>query len=109
MATVINPFAVSLNKNHGKNTYHELEEVTGKPVYQRGDYTIWKTAEKFYNTCYKNIIISQTTGAPKDLADALYEGRELEGYVHHRMNRMKNALTDGMVYAKENNIKVINI
>ena len=109
MATVINPFAVSLNKNHGKNAYHELEEVTGKPVYRRGDYTIWKQAKKFYDTCYKNIIISQTTDAPKDLADALYEGRDIEGYERHRLQRMKKTITDGMAYANENNIKVINI
>lgn len=109
MATVINPFAVSLNKNHGKNAYQELQEVTGKPVYRRGDYTIWKQDKKFYNTCYKNIIITQTVGAPKHLADALYEGRDMEGTDHFHLQRMKEAITDGMAYAKENNIEVINI
>lgn len=109
MATVINPFAVRLNKKRGKNAYQELEEVTGKPVYRRGDYTIWKKAKKFYNTCYKNIIITQTTGAPKDLADALYEDRDVEGYARHHLQRMKEAIADGMVYAKKNNIEVINI
>lgn len=109
MATVINPYSVSLNKNHGKNDYQELQEVTGKPVYRRGDYTIWKQDKAFYNTCYKNIIITQTVGAPKHLADALYEGRDMEGSAHFHLQRMKAAITDGMAYAKENNIEVINI
>lgn len=109
MAKVINPFAVSLNKNHGKNAYQEMNEVTGKPVYRRGDYTIWKQEKKFYNTCYKNIIITQTVGAPKDLADALYEGMDMEGSAHFHMQRMRKAITDGIAYAKENNIEVINI
>lgn len=109
MATVINPFAVSLNQRRGREAYQELQEVTGKPVYRRGDYTIWKKAKTFYNTCYKNIIITQTTGAPKDLANALYEGRDMEGSAHFHLQRMKEAITDGMAYAKENNIEVVNI
>lgn len=109
MATVINPFAVRLNKNRGRESYQELQEVTGKPVYRRGDYTVWKKQAKFYNTCWKNIIITQTVGAPKDLCDALYEGRDMEGSAHHHLLRMKAAITDGMAYAKENNIEVINI
>ena len=109
MATVINPFAVSLNKNHGKNAYQEMNEVTGKPVYRRGDYTIWKQEKKFYNTCYKNIIITQTVGAPKELCDALYESRDVKGSAHFHLQRMRKAIMDGMAYAKENNIEVISI
>lgn len=30
-------------------------------------------------------------------------------HVHHHLQRMKRAITDGMAYAKENNIEVINI
>lgn len=109
MATVINPFAVSLNKKRGREAYQELQEVTGKPVYRRGDYTIWKKAKTFYNTCYKNIIITQTTGAPKDLADALYEGRDMEGVRHHHLLRMKEAITNGVAYAKEKGVEIVNI
>ena len=109
MATVINPFAVSLNKNHGKNAYQEMNEVTGKPVYRRGDYTIWKQEKKFYNTCYKNIIITQTVGAPKELCDALYEGRDMEGARHHHLLRMKETITNGIAYAKEKGVEIVNI
>ena len=106
MSRIINPFAVRLNMAHGRKTYNEVENVSGwRLVYRQGDYTIWKKGKTFFNTCWKNIIITQTDLAPKNLIDALCNDMDL----HHHIKRIKRAITDGMAYAKENNIEVINI
>lgn len=110
MARIINPFAVRLNIARGRKTYNEVENVSGwRLVYRQGDYTIWKISKTFFNTCLKNVIITQTVAAPKRLVDALYNGKELEGSAHYHLKRMKEAIMDGMAYAKENNIEVVNI
>lgn len=110
MNTIMNPFAVRLNIARGRKTYNEVENISGcRLVYHQGDYTVWKKGKTFFNTCWKNVIITQTTGVPKILVDALYNGMDLEGSAHYHLQRMKHAIMDGMAYAKENNIEVINI
>lgn len=111
MNKIINPFAVSLNIARGRKTYNEVENVSGwRLVYRQGDYTIWKISKTFFNTCWKNVIITQTVGIPKILVNALCNNTDLEDYApHYHLQRMKQAITDGVAYAKENNIEVINI
>ncbi len=109
MEKIINSFAVRLNIARGRKTYNEIENILGwKLVYRQGDYTIWK-GKTFFNTCWKNVIISQTVGATKNLVNALCNDIDLEGSAHYRLQSMKNAITDGMAYAKENNIEIINL
>lgn len=110
MNTIINPFAVRLNIARGRKTYGEVEDLSGwRFVYRQGDCTIWKKSKTFFNTCWKNIIITQTTGAPKLLVDALYNGKDLGGSAHYHLQRMKEAVNDGVQYAQENKIKLFNL
>lgn len=111
MAQVLNPFGCSLNRNHRTNQYKEIEQVEGRPVYRKGDITIWRQGKKFYNTCWKNIIVTQTTGAPRELADALAAGvaPEQGSTSYHHYKRMCEAVEDGKRYAKELNFTITTI
>lgn len=107
MAQVLNPFAVRLNRGEGHSRYGEIQEVTGKPVYYNGYYSIWKRCPKCYDTCWKNIIITHTVGAPRELVDALVSGTaptDKTSYYHYE--RMREAITDGLRYAKERDFEV---
>ena len=111
MALVLNPFGCSLNRNHRTNYYRELQELTGKPVYRNGDVTIWREQKKCYDTCWKNIIVTQTVGAPRELADALAAGVSPEhgSPSYHHYKRMCEAIEDGKRYAKELNFFITTI
>lgn len=109
MAKILNPFAYRLNgkKQHGE--YKVVYEQTGKKIYRNGDYTIWKTSE-YYETCWKNIVITQTTGAPRELVDALVSGIAPKiGASFYHYNRMREAINDGKRYAKEIGFDITNI
>lgn len=102
MTKILNPFSYRLNGNKEKGDYNVIEETTGNhPVYRNGDYTIWKVAERSYNTCWKNIIITQTVGAPKELVNALATGVPPADSSLFHYNRMREAINDGKQYAKE--------
>ena len=110
MAKILSPFAFRLNKNHKCNDYETIQELTGKQVYRNGDYTIWRVDKRFYNTCWKNIIITQTVGAPKELVDAMATGvppTDSVSLFHYDM--MREALNSGKQYAKETGFDITNI
>ena len=111
MAQILNPFSYRLNGNKAKGDYNIIEETTGNhPVYRNGDYTIWKVDKRFYNTCWKNIIITQTVGAPCELVDALTTGvPPTDSVSFHHYNRMREAINDGKQYAKEIGFDITNI
>lgn len=111
MAQVLNPFGCSLNRNHRTSYYREIQVLTGKPVYRNGDVTIWREQKKFYTTCWKNIIVTQTVGAPRELADALESGIAPEQGTssYHHYKRMREAIEDGMRYAMELNFTITTI
>lgn len=111
MAKVLNPFAYRLKGNKAKGgRYNVIYETIGKhPVYRNGDYSVWK-AVSYYDTCWKNIIITQTTGAPKELVDAMATGvPPTDSVSFHHYNRMREALNDGKQFAKEIDFEIINI
>lgn len=110
MAQILNPFSFRLNRNHDRGDYETIQELTGKLVYRNDDYTIWKVDERFYNTCWKNIIITQTVGAPRELVDAMISGippTDNVSLFHYDM--MREALNDGKRYAKEIGFDITNI
>lgn len=108
---VINPFAVKLNGSTHVHRYNEVEYLRGKCVYRNGDYTIWREQKKCYNTCWKNIIVTQTVGAPRELVDALTAGVAPEQNTpsYHHYHRMLQAIEDGKRYAKELNFTITTI
>lgn len=110
MAKVFNTFAYRLNGNKAKGKYNVIYETIGNhPVYRNGDYSVWKVGNH-HDTCWKNIIISQTTGAPKELVDALVDGVPPtdEASTYH-YNRMREALSHGRHYATEMGFEITNI
>ena len=111
MAKILNPFSYRLNGKKAKGEYKVIDETIGnRPVYRNDDYTIWKVAERFYNTCWKNIIITQTVGAPKELVDAMATGVPPTNSVSlFHYNMMREALNDGKQYAKEIGFEITNI
>lgn len=111
MAQVLNPFGCSLNRNHRTSYYRETQELAGKPVYRNGDITIWREQKKCYDTCWKNIIVTQTVGAPRELADALAAGiaPEQNTSSYHHYQRMLQAIEDGKRYARELNFTITTI
>ncbi len=111
MAKVLNPFGCSLNRNHHTNQYKEIEQVEGRPVYRNGYFTIWKQGKKHYDTCWKNIIITQTVGAPRELVDALVAAdAPKEGERgHYHYHRMIQAIEDGRRYASQLNFNITTI
>ena len=52
--------------------YEPVREISGKPFYRKGDYSIVKICEKDYAVLWKNVIIGEFTGANKELVDLLY-------------------------------------
>ena len=111
MAQILNPFAYRLNGNKAKGgQYNVIYKTTGiHPVYRNGDYTIWKNVSS-YDTCWKNIIITQTTGVPKKLVDAMATGvPPTDSISFHHYNRMHEAIKDGKQYAQEIGFEITNI
>lgn len=111
MAKILNPFSYRLNGNKAKGEYKVIDETIGNnPVYRNEEYTIWKVDKSFYNTCWKNIIITQTVGAPKELVDALANDVPPTNSVSlFHYNIMREAINDGKKYAKEMGFEIINI
>ena len=110
MAQILNPYSFRLNKSHKCDDYETIQVLTGKLVYRNDDYTIWKVDKRFYNTCWKNIIITQTVGAPCELVDALINGvppTDSVSLFHY--NRMREAINAGKQYAKEIGFDITNI
>lgn len=110
MAKILNPFSYRLNGNKANGEYKVIYETIGnRPVYRNGDYSVWKTVGG-YDTCWKNIIITQTVGAPKELVDAMATGVPPTNSVSlFHYNMMREALNDGKKYAKEMGFEITNI
>ena len=111
MAKILNPFTYRLNGNKAKGGQYNViyETIGNRPVYRNGDYTIWKTSE-YYETCWKNIVITQTTGAPRELVDALVSGvapKLIASFYHY--NRMREYTEHGKRIAKEIGFDITNI
>ena len=109
MAKVLSPFAYNLNGNKQHGEYKVVYEQTGRQIYRNCEYTIWKTSE-YYETCWKNIVITQTTGAPRELVDALVSGvapKLIASFYHY--NRMREYTEHGKRIAKEIGFEITNI
>lgn len=101
---VLNPFAFILERRESR--FYELKT---KPVYENGEYKAFKYADRYFVTCRKNLIVSETTGIPKALIEALVAGKEPEDYTKHHYRRMQEAYQDALQYAKSVGFKVEDI
>ncbi len=101
---VLNPFAFILERRESR--FYELKT---KPVYENGEYKVFRYADRYFVTCRKNLIVSETTGIPKGLIEALVAGKEPEDYTKHYYRRMQEAYQDALQYAKSVGFKVEDI
>lgn len=101
---VLNPFAFILERRESR--FYELKT---KPVYENGEYKVFKYADRYFVTCRKNMIVSETTGIPKDLIEALVAGKEPKDYSKHHYRRMQEAYQDALQYAKSVGFNVEDI
>ena len=104
MARVLNPFAFSLDRRESR--FYELKT---KPVYENGEYKVFRYADRWFVTCRKNLIVTETTGIPKDLIEALVAGKEPADYSKHRYYRALEAYQDALLYAQNVGFKVEGI
>lgn len=89
---ILNPFAFKLERKERR--FYEVED---KPVYENGEYKTYRFDNKWYVTCRGNLIVTETTGIPKDLIDHLVRGVEPENYSKHHYRR----ILEDYEYAKE--------
>lgn len=54
--------------------YKPITDITGKCMYRKGDYSIFKHQEKAYYFLWKNVIVGEFTGVNKELAELLIAG-----------------------------------
>lgn len=101
---VLNPFAFILERR--ELHFYELKT---KPVYENGEYKVFKYADRYYVTCRKNLIVSETTGIPKVLIEALVAGKEPDDYTKYHYRRMQEAYKDALQYAKSVGFNVEDI
>ena len=104
MTKVLNPFAFSLERREDR-----FYEIKTKPVYKNGEYQVFKYADKWFVTCRKNLIVTETTGIPKDLIEALVAGKEPADYSKYRYRRMLDAYQDALRCAQSVGFKVEDI
>lgn len=99
---VMNPFAYRLNNRHKHGQHQVITEVTGKPVYQNGAYTTWKVGKEHYQTCWNNLIVTETVGVPRDLVDALVSSTTPQEHTtaYFAYQHAKENLTEAQRYAK---------
>jgi hypothetical protein len=101
---LLNPFAFYLERKE-KRFY----EVNTKPVYKNGEYTTFRFDGKWFVTCRNNIIVTETTGIPQKLIDALVAGERPSDYSKHHYDRMLREYDNGLKYAKMVGFEVTKI
>lgn len=99
--TLLNPFSVELKK-------HPFMEVNNRPVYENGDYRIYKYLHEHFIHTYKNIVIAQRCAANTDLINNLIADNKPtdEAALYHQYDRPKKAIADGIKAAKKLNFSV---
>ena len=96
----LNPYAVRLER---QNPFYE---ITGKPLYKNGNFSVYKYAKDWFVYLYKNIIISERTGFNKDLVDRYANNEEPTDYSKYTFRRSLEALKDGKKFARELGFKI---
>lgn len=104
---VLNPFSCKLGKK-GTDRYYNLTDK--KCVYQNGVYKVFEYSKDWFVSCRKNIVVTETTGIPEKLIDALAAARcPKEQNERFRYLDVEEAYHFGRKYAKEENFKIKNI
>ncbi|MGN0280777.1 MAG: hypothetical protein ACI4B3_00560 [Prevotella sp.] len=67
-----------LNKSLNTTYYNLFKELPTRAAYRNGDITAWRTPNKSYIYCYKNIAIMELTGLSHDFLEAIINGTEFK-------------------------------
>ena len=99
--------ADELNKSHNTTSYELFMELPNRAAFRNGDITAWRTLNKSYIYCYKNIAIMELTGLSHDFLEAIINGTGFKfSYIietaRERINRAEE-------YAKEYGFKLESI
>lgn len=94
--TLLNPFSVRL-KNY------PFMQVRNKPVFESGDYAIYKLYEKHYVHTFKNIVICERCAPNKEIINNLINDTKPTGEADYYFlyERPKQAISEGLEAAKE--------
>ena len=104
--TVFSCAAASLNK-HNNGNYNLFKKLPNRAAYRNGDITAWRTPNKSFLYCYKNIVIMELVGLSKDFLEALTNGKEYKyGYI---IGTAKDNISNAEQYAKEYGFKLESI
>lgn len=101
MTTLLNPFSFSLKK-------HPFMEISSDPVYQAGDYSIYKYSKNHFVHTFKNIVIAERGAANIELINNLIADNKPtdEADFYHQYQSPKRAIEDGIKAAKKLNFTV---
>ena len=99
--------SAELNESHNTTEHELFKELPTRVAYRNGDITAWRTPNKSYIYCYKNIAIMELTGLSHDFLEAITNGTEFKfPYItdtaRERINRAEE-------YAKEYGFKLESI
>lgn len=96
MMRLLNPFAFKLERKERR-----FYDVSTKPVYKNGEYSTYRYDGKWFVTCRNNIIVTETTGIPQKLIDALMAGERPSDYSKHHYDRILRDYDYGLECAKQ--------
>ena len=99
--------SAELNESHNTTEHELFKELPTRAAFRSGDITAWRTPNKSYIYCYKNIAIMELTGLSHDFLEAITNGIEFKfSYIidtaRERINRAEE-------YAKEYGFKLESI
>ena len=99
--------ADELNKSHNTTEHELFRELPTRAAYRNGDITAWRTPNKSYIYCYKNIAIMELTGFSHDFLEAITNGTEFDfSYI---TDTARERINKAEKYAKEYGFKLENV
>ena len=96
MKTLINPFSINLKK-------HPFLEVRTEPIFENGDFKIYRYCENHFLHTFKNIVIAERC-APNKTIFTNIKGDTMptdEADIYHQLERPRQAITEGTEAAKK--------
>ena len=99
--------ADELNKSHNTTSYKLFMELPKRAAHRSGDITAWRTPNKTYIYCYKNIAIMELTGLSRDFLEAIINGTEFK--FPYITDTARERINKAEEYAKEYGFKLESI
>lgn len=99
--------SAELNRSHNTTSYELFMELPKRAAFRSGDITAWRTPNKSYTYCYKNIAIMELTGLSHDFLEAIINGTEFDfSYI---TDTARGRINKAEEYAKEYGFKLESI